>query len=403
MEVMTLTAPVEDDLAVFKRHVVKRTQMVLARVLPIVPVLPPKVLKEALHILDYAFNLPEAWPDTRRLLLAMAPKLEQAGYRDEWMPYLEQGIHHSRLAGDTEARAELQLQLGILHELRGAYERARVQLEAGVRDFERLKRPRDQARALNRLAYLARQQHRFEEAAERVKAALELLDQGEAECGHSYLVLGAVALDRRDWQQATKLFQQSFEVWQKSQDKRMMARSLTGLGAALRALERYEEALTVYQQAEALFKEIQDQNHQAAVQVNLGNVYLSLEQPLEALKFYRPAERVLKQVQDRLRLAQVQHNIGLAHHQLKQWPQAEEAYLASIRQKQEIGIIAALVYSMDGLGLVYAEQGRWPEARAIFEQALSWLSQIKEHPRYRHLFGEITAHLQEVLEKNGCR
>ena len=135
-----------DYPAIFRGYVVRSTQHILSVIRQAGAILPPEDRDQALHTLSYALKLPEAWPDARALLLIMAPKMEQAGFRDEWIPYLQQGADQSQQIGDTEAGAELHLHLGILYQLRSKYKEARTHLEISAKAFEKLDQPRPQAR-----------------------------------------------------------------------------------------------------------------------------------------------------------------------------------------------------------------------------------------------------------------
>jgi tetratricopeptide (TPR) repeat protein len=387
--------------AFFKRCIVRQSGLVLARVGQTGPLLPDDMLKQALLILGFALDLAEAWPNARGLLLQMAPKMEQAGFRDEWIPYLERGIYQSQQLGDLEAEAELQLQMGILCQLRNKYGEARRQLEASVRQFERLNAPHNRARALNRLAYVARFQRQFEEAAILVETACRLLEKDDPEWAYGYFVLGLIALDRRNWSEAVNFSKRAFDLWEQKNDQRMMGRCLITVGAALPSLKKYQEALTVCQQAIALFEETEDPVYQAIAQMHLGNVHLFLAQPLEALELYLPAERIFRQIQEQLRLSQLYNNIGIAYRQLRQWEKSEQAYLSSIKQYGELGNIVLRVDAMDGLGLVYLGQGHLLKAIATFKEALSQLEHVKGEPGYNHLLEVVTTHLREASAQPG--
>jgi tetratricopeptide (TPR) repeat protein len=186
----------------------------------------------------------------------------------------------------------------MLHQLRGRYQTARLQLETSVSVFEGLNRPRDQARALNRLAYVARFQRDFEAASKLAEQASQLLDPEDPEQAFSHFVVGLVALDERDWPKAVHFSRQAFDLWAQENNQRMMGRSLMCRGVALEKMKAYPEAMAVCEQAVALFETIQDPVYLAAAQMNLGNVYHALERFNEALECYLPAERVFRQTQD---------------------------------------------------------------------------------------------------------
>ena len=357
--------------------------------------------RQTMHTLSYAFKMPAAWPLTRELLLAIAPKMERAGYRDEWIPFLQQGIILSREVNDTATEAELSLQLGIIYQLRGNYEAAYPLLSDSVAAFKKLNTTKNQARALNRLAHTARLQRQFDKADKFIESALKHLENSDPERAYSYLILALVAYDRRDFQESINFCKLSLTLWGPENNRRMMGRVLTILGAALEKSGQYSEAITICQRAITLFEEIQDGYYQAIAQMNLGNVYLALKQPTEALEHYLLAKRRLSVTQDLLHLGHVTHNIGMAYRQLNAWHKAEDAYLASMKHRIAIGNIVWLVNTLDGLGLVYVGLENSEQAIATFHEALDWLAQIEGEPGYDHLFNMITTHLEEVRAKFG--
>lgn len=393
MAVSTAALPLITDYPMaFRTCIVKSARHILARVCQAGGISTPNARNQALHTLSYALKLPEAWRDTRELLLTLAPKMEQAGFRDEWMPYLEQGIDQSQRLSDMAVEAELRLQLGTLYRLRGNYGQARIELEASIRGFTALSISRDQARALNALAHVARLEREFEEAVTLVEAACALLGEQETERGYSYLILALVAQDKRAWSEAVDYCNRVLSLWTAEDNQRMIARTLTVLGAAYHRMEAYAEAIAVYEQAIALFEAIHDPIYQAVARMNLGNVYLALDQSLPALERYRPAERTFRQIQDQHHLAMARHNIGMAYYQLEHWEQAERAYASSLELKQEIGNVASIVNTMGELGLVYLAQDRLTDAKSILDAALRRLAQIEDEPGYAYLFETLTSH-----------
>ena len=265
--------------------------------------------------------------------------------------------------------------------------------------FQQLGAHRNQARALNQLAYVARLQREFDEATSLAEIAGQLLGEEDAEWAYSCFVLSLIALDKRAWQETIDYSKQAFSLWERENNQRMMGRTLINLGAAMLPMKRFEEAIEVCQKAMTIFEEIHDPIYRAIAQMHLGNVYVSLERSFEALELYRPAEKTFRQVCDRLRLAHVNHNIGLAYRQLQDWDKAKSAYLLSIEYQQKIGNIVWLVNTMDGLGLVYLEQDQPEEAISIFEEALNQLTQVEGEPGYEHLLKMVSTHLQEASEQ----
>jgi tetratricopeptide (TPR) repeat protein len=365
--------------------------------------LPSDDQKLALHTLSFTLKLSEAWPLTRQLVLIMAPKMEQAGERDSWIVYLESGLEQSQQLGDTETEAELCFHLGILYKHLTKFGKAKKQFESSAQYFKKQGNPHNQARALNRLADVARHQCRFDEAKQLVKAALALSATVEAEQAYSYLILGLIAYDQQAWQDAQVFLLESLSLWEKTKEPRMIAWGLTNLGGALWALEKYEEAIACYQRAIQLFEINQDPVHEAIAKMNLGSVYLALGHPLDALELYLLAEPTFRRTQQRLSLAMVNNNKGMAYDKAQQWDKAKQAYKFSLELWAHIGNINALVNVMDNLGLVYLKQGLYKDAIATFQNALAQLKLIKDQPGYEHQFSMINTNLREAMEQKPTR
>jgi tetratricopeptide (TPR) repeat protein len=325
--------------------------------------------------------------------------MEQAGYRDEWIPYLTEGIQQSIALGDVETTAELELQVGILYQLRSKYEQARTHLEASVRWFGGLDTSRRQASALTQLAYVARMQRRFEEAVSLIETVHQSQTSADEERAFGYYVLGLVALDQRDWPKAVDFSKQAYILWEPANQWRLMGRSLLCRGVALQEMERYSEAITVLEEAIDLFERVHDVFFKAVAQMNLGIVYNWLEHQERAISLFLSAEKIFRQVQDRYHLGLVTHNMGLSYRSLRRWAEAKEAYRQSIAIKKELDNIALMIDDMDGLGLVYLAEGNLAEAETIFQEAMSWLAQIESDPWHAYLLGMVSEHLQEVTQR----
>lgn len=272
----------------------------------------------AMHLLNTVLPLPAFWPLTRQLLINLAPRMEQAGHRRDWLPYLEQGLAQSQQMADRAASAELHINAGMLYQLLGEYPTAALHFKEAVVNFAAVADGYNQARALNRLAYVARLQHDLAEATRLAQTALALLRETDAEQGSSYTILGAVALDEGMISQAVADFRQALACWQPTGNLAMIARRLRDLGAALGQQANYPEARDCYEQALRLFAQGQEPSQQAVVRMNLGNIYLRLGQPEQALALYRLAEPVFRKTCDEPQLTLLYHNLAEAQAALPQ-------------------------------------------------------------------------------------
>jgi len=388
-----------DLLALFQENIIRAVHYLLERIqIHRSSLLPEEEQLLAMHLLSHAFQFAIAWPVTSHLLVAVAPQMEQAGHRDDWIPYLQQGVERSRALQDAKTEAELNLQLGILYQLLGQYGEANAYYAASVACFKTVNDRRGQAKAMIRQAQLYRLQRHYGEASQFVEAGFKLLTEDDVERARGYTVQGEIANDNDQWIEAVRLFEQSLKLWRRAGNQRMIAWNLTNLGVALRSLGSYQSAINHYTEAIDTLGDTNDPVHWAVTHMSLGNVFLTLHDSQEALRLYTLAEPVFQKTQEQLRLALLDNNRGIAHRELKQWEQAKAAYQSSIQRYQLIGNVELETNATDGLGLVATGQGAYEEAVDIFNHAVNLLKQFEAEPGWPYLHKEVQRHLQDARE-----
>jgi len=365
-----------------------------------------------IQIILTGLDSPELWQSALELLFAVAHKMEQSGVREIWVPVLLKGIQVSQSSNNSSAEGEFYFHLGTLRHRQGQYHDAAQAFADSAEIFADLGDSKNQARGVNRRAYIARLSAQLEIAEELVHLALRLLTQeptasnDKAECTYSYLVLGTVELDRRQFELAVEHFQHALKLCPWQGESRLKAWCFTNLGTALRQLKRYDEAIGIYQQALKLSEQFNDSVHLAVVQMNLANIYMIQGQAQqimslyeEALSLYEPARTIFHQAEEGLHIAQINTNMGMAYTRLGLWDKAERYLRTSIDQYEELGIIKAVINTMDSFGWLYLDQGRVREAIAVFREAFVRLEEIKMDPRYPHLSKMLSESLQEGKDR----
>lgn len=358
--------------------------------------------EECLHLLDYLLELEELWPLTYQLLHELAPRMEQAGARHAWRPYLTRGIEQARPQGDAAGEAELHFHLGVLHLRQGEYETARFYLEYGANLFESLGNTEGLARVLGRLADVARRQHHLNKAAGLARRVLALTEE-PLEQGQAYYVLGTVDYDQREWAQAQQHFQRSLDCWECTGATRQQAWGWANLGTTYMQQGEHEQAIACYEKALSLFQESNDPGQEAIVRMNVGNVYMvNLGHYGQALAHYIEAERTMRQLEDRFNLALLYNSLGMTYHRMEEWGRSLAAYKESLRLWDQVGNVLRRVNTMDNLGLLYQAMGRYEEAMATFAEALVRLEGVREEPGYERFRQMVQQSIQDLLaEREG--
>lgn len=365
--------------AIFRQQILRSIRYLLTRLDGATSAIPEDDVKAlALHVLDFALQMaadqPEAWRLSAPALTTLAPGMEQAGHRTDWAPYLARGLSAARRQEDWANAASLHFHLGVLHQLQGHLAQAETDFVAAVSLFAQVGQVRDQARAMNRRAYVLRLQGENRASNELVFQALDLLAEGGAERGYCAFVLGCNAFDAQAWEEAAGHYQQALDLWQVHGEIRMVAWNLTNLGTALRNMKQLDKAAASFRQALALFDQIEDPTNQAITRMNLGTIYLVTDQLEEAERLYVAAEEAFRRMGDDLQLAKVYNNLGLVYQGQKRWDEAEKSLLAGIQLSVTTGNIPDEVNSLDNLGGVYRDSGRPDLARSTWQKALTRLA-----------------------------
>jgi tetratricopeptide (TPR) repeat protein len=289
--------------------------------------------QQAWHLLSYALQAPATWPGARDLLLALAPKMQMAGFRHDWLAYLEQGLVAGRAAGDSQAEAALNLEIGELRRHLGQYAEAEVHFTAALGLAQQSGDRAGEAAALVCLANLANLAYltqRLDEAMRLADATLALVVPEDVVGGRAFFVKGLVHDSRRHFEEAETSFRQSQAIWALANDKRWVALCQQNLAHLAQERMQFDEALEAYGQAALLLDEIGDQQSIAIVAMNQGIVHFLSAEYGNALALYRRTEAIHRQYYDLRGLAMVCNNIALVLRETRDWPNAESYYQQSV-------------------------------------------------------------------------
>ena len=390
------TLPTSPYPQLFHEFILTTLHYVRDRVQRVSGLLPDELRRQALHTLgEYGFDLPVAWPLTRELLLLLAPKLEQAGLRDEWMPYLQRGITRCHATTEAAYQGWFHFHLAVLYEFRARYAQAEEQFAASAACFVRSGEQRQQAIALSRLGFIIALQNRYQAAVQLAENALLQLPEKDPARAYAYSTLGVATYAKGEWIVAHEHLQNALMHWQAEKNQRQIARALRNLGPPLRQLKRFTEASQCYEQAIALFDALPDPREAAITRMNLGNIYLETEASAQALTLYEWAEPVLQAYRDDLHLARLYFNRGLAQRNLQHWSAAEGALQAALLRWQQLDgqtpMVATLYIELMRL---YRLQSRQLEAETMFTQAQAQLVLIEDAMTYSSLQAELLTYWQ---------
>jgi tetratricopeptide (TPR) repeat protein len=382
----------------FQDYVARSTDLLTAQLKNHEGLLSPELQARVWLTLNYGLRSKLAWSSTRELLLCLAPKMDQAGVWEDWLPCLGRGIERSRQADDAETEAELSMHMGGLLLRLSQPELAQAKLQHAAQLFKKLELSKRWAVALARLADLAyKSEGDLERALDLLQRAFSVLEADDPERAPCYFVRGNIACEQYDLDQAAIYFIQARVLSEQSGDIRLHALSLLNLGRVYHQQSLYKQAQEFYEWAIDIFGDLGDPVNLAVAQMNLGTIRMHSNDFGGALRRYEEAESTLRRCHgDRRYLGMIYNNKGMAYTELGDWQRAEEAFEASIAIWEELKNHPARLNAEDNLGVVYLNRGAYTQAAKIFERALAELDDLQRNlPELEELHEELTSHLQE--------
>ena len=343
---------------------------------------------------------PAVWDQTKQLLLTLSPKMEQAGRWEDWYPYLEKSLEMSTTQSDQQAEGAIQLQIGILRQRRGQFKVAIECFEHAIVCAKAVEDNSLWASGLNRLGFIASQQHRMAEASNYIDQAFELMTEDDPQRELSYSVLGMIAMGLREYQEAVQYFQQSLDICRKNEDRHQIAVRLDNIGIALYFQGSSQGALKSLEQSVKILETINAPIQLAVTQMNQGIVYEGLNDLQKALYYYAEAKPILEKAINGFNLGGLYNNQGFCYYKLQRWQEAEQVYQASLHQWEQLENWLYYAHVLDGLGLVYRSTDRLEEAIQTYKDALQILSDKTDRDVSHHLSKEITEHLEDTYSQS---
>lgn len=367
-----------DSRSIFRKYVERNAAYALSLLADNSPRAPSRQKQTiALQGLQFSLSSTEFWPITRRLLLALAPKMELLDLRVLWRPYLEDGLRQSIEVGDKEAEMIIRYYLGNLQREMADYDGAIQQYTKSIELAHSLQDVVYEVQLLNRYAFTLRRKGMLEDAEKFARRALALDQDDLREKGYSYLVLGAVLYDKRLWESCLDYAHKAVVCWETGGHERELAWGYTNLGVTFWRLKSLAEAKHYLEKAISQFDIIGDIVHQASARMNLGIVLVELGSADDALRCFQKAERVFRAVQDKMRMAMVANNVAHAYEALQRWEDAVDAYQQGLERWMDLNNKEKALDIIHSLIKLRIDLNQIADAKNLLQQAQPLLSSIE--------------------------
>lgn len=392
-----------DYPALFRANIVRTLQSVadaLASQYAHSTTLPEDVRERALHLVSFALKLRDAWPQTRAVLLSLAPWMEIQGYWQSWGEVLQQGLKMAEALDDRQACARLNLQIGRTMLLSADHEAAHSHLTASQQIAEEIDDTTTLVEALDRLAVVAKQRADYVTARTLIEAAFARLDADAPQRMPGYMILGEIAVYHGEWEMAIAHTSRALELADKQGDPPFRARALHFLGIAYMASLHHDEALTTLDEALHLYSATGNSYAAAIINLNLAIVHWQRKDYSAALNRLDQCEPVLLKLGSRATIARVHNNRGLNYRELGRFEEAKGQFALALQCARLDDDKTELANILESLAGLHIQLGELDAAAAVLHQALDELASLPEQPR--HVRGELLARLDEIAALQGA-
>lgn len=357
---------------------------------------------------------PEMPPTVRsRLLHRMALAYRNLGLLDEALSLYEAAIRYADGGGadESEEAWSIRLELADLHRERGEHEEAARRLRAAIEALENDGGPREAlASAYNNYGIVLEETERHAEAERWARRALEVATtlpdtRRNAIQATRYRHNLAIALSEQGRHgEAVKVFERVLDSKLEQLGPRHPSRliSMESLAATLREAGRLAEAAELFEGSLALRREIYgpDALSLARVGNELANVHHDAGRYPEAERAYREALAIMQAdpSRDPLLHAFVVNNLASLHEDTGDLERAEPLFRRSIELRRELagGDALPVARARITLARLLIKRGALSEAEALLDAAQTTLAEDFPDNRYRWQLAEVQRALLEA-------
>jgi tetratricopeptide (TPR) repeat protein/class 3 adenylate cyclase len=183
--------------------------------------------------------------------------------------------------------------------------------------------------------------------------------------------LGLIYRQQGRWAEAETAHRNSLEIWREVGEKRGVGHTLKHLGRIVQLRQRYGESAVLCEQALELLREVADALGEAKALAYLGNVYRFDGRHEEATAVYQQALEISRAIGDRYDEGEILRRLGQIHHRQGHHDQAKEDFQKSLTIWRGFDDRYNEAVILDNLGALFRDMARYSEAEAMLGQSLA--------------------------------
>lgn len=179
---------------------------------------------------------------------------------------------------------------------------------------------------------------------------------------------------RGEYDNAFKIYQHVYQMFEKMKDQRGMAAVKHQIGMVYQNQGDYKAALREYQSSLKIHEELGDEAKIGINRHQIGTIHIFQGNYEAALREYKISLKIAEKLQDKSEIASIQFQLGRIHQQQGDYKSALRKYKTSLQTHQELGDKARIALARHQIGVIYRLKGENEKALQEYQASL----QIKE-------------------------
>jgi adenylate cyclase len=184
---------------------------------------------------------------------------------------------------------------------------------------------------------------------------------------------GASYVQRSDFSEAIRYYEQSVTVWVKLNNSEWTAHAISNVANTYMLNGNYEQALHHYGSTMPLWEEACRQRYEAITWDKMGVICMNQGNYPLAIEYFTKAIKIQEDIDDKQAAAVTFNNLGIINSHLKDYRNALHNYQQSLRLKEELGQKVGVANTLGNIGMLYFHQKEYDHALDNFERSLVML------------------------------
>lgn len=253
--------------------------------------------------------------------------------------------------------------------------------------------------SLLNLSYIYEVQGKNREAYESTIKALEIYEKinNKSLIAESHNSLGAIYSDLSDYENALEHYEISLRIYRDLNDTLGLANLYNNIGLIYARTARYDQALDYYNDALEIYRKVGGPEDLSTIFNNIGLVHLNNDKPEKALDYFKQVEDFSVQLNETYSLARVYSNMGIAYRKMTRYDLSLNYLKRSLKFKKETKDLPGISSTYHEIASVHFEMGNSGEALEYFHKSLT----ISQKIDFRMMNAKNYLELSRVHDRTG--